>query len=332
MAMTQPTEKTADLLAAVLADLATVISGVTAGQFHDPTPCTGWDVQQLRDHALGWLAIFAAGFADPDGRAPRTSADGYTAPADAAGAAAEVRAASDTLIAAVRGGAASRPLWLGDSAMPGDMALSMILWEYLMHGWDLAQATGQPWSPPSAAAQESLNFAPAMLTDDYQGQDKPFGIRVQVPETAPPFDQLLGLSGRDPGWRQSAVAQALIARFRVDSFEPRHVPGIDGGWAGVMVFAKTFTAGITGEATTLFMSAGQEEGNRSYVATERITGHTDDGRKGSVIVQHGGLESDPGTWFGHIVPGSGTGDFAGWAGSARIIHDEQGPYFEIRLS
>jgi hypothetical protein len=80
------------------------------------------------------------------------------------------------------------------------------------------------------------------------------------------------------------------------------------------------------------MAAGTEEGSRSYVATERITGHTDDGQEGSVTVQHGGLESDPGTWFGHIVPGTGTGGFAGWAGSARIRHDDQGAYFEIQLA
>jgi hypothetical protein len=47
-----------------------------------------------------------------------------------------------------------------------------------------------------------------------------------------------------------------------------------------------------------------------------------------VTVQHGGLESGPGTWFGHIVPG--TGGFAGWAG--RIVHDAQGAYFEITLA
>jgi hypothetical protein len=45
-----------------------------------------------------------------------------------------------------------------------------------------------------------------------------------------------------------------------------------------------------------------------------------------------GLESDPGTWFGHIVPGTGTGGFAGWTGSARIVHDDQGAYFEINLA
>jgi hypothetical protein len=35
-----------------------------------------------------------------------------------------------------------------------------------------------------------------------------------------------------------------------------------------------------------------------------------DGREGTVTVQHGGLESNPGSWFGHIVPGTGTCDFA----------------------
>jgi hypothetical protein len=124
----------------------------------------------------------------------------------------------------------------------------------------------------------------------------------------------------------------LIARFTVDGFEPRQVTGLDADWVGVLTFAKTFTAGIKGQATTLFMSAGTEEGSRSYVATERITGRTDDGREGSVTVQHGGLESDPDTWFGHLVPGTGTGDFAGWSGQARIRHDDQGAYFEITLA
>jgi hypothetical protein len=123
----------------------------------------------------------------------------------------------------------------------------------------------------------------------------------------------------------------LIARFTVDGFEPRQVTGLDADWVGVLTFAKTFTAGIKGQATTLFMSAGTEEGSRSYVATERITGRTDDGREGSVTVQHGGLESDPDTWFGHLVPGTGTGDFAGWSGQAhparrsgRVLRDHPG--------
>ena len=124
----------------------------------------------------------------------------------------------------------------------------------------------------------------------------------------------------------------LIARFQVDGFEPRKVEGLNADWFTLMTFAKTFTSGIVGRSTTLFMSAGTEEGSRSYVATERISGRTDDGREGSVTVQHGGLESDPRTWFGHIVPGTGTGGFAGWSGPARIVHDDEGAYFEINLA
>jgi uncharacterized protein (TIGR03086 family) len=195
--MTTATEKTTDLLVAVLNDLEPVVGSISGEQLHEPTPCTELDVGQLRTHILGWLTTFAAGFADPGGQAPLDRLDGYTVPADPA---AEVRSASAAMAEALRGGAAGRPLRLGGSAMPGDMALSMILWEYQVHGWDLARATGQPWAPPAEAAEESLEFAPGMLTPDYQGDGKAFAPRVPVPATAPPLDRLLGLSGRDPGW------------------------------------------------------------------------------------------------------------------------------------
>ena len=123
----------------------------------------------------------------------------------------------------------------------------------------------------------------------------------------------------------------LIARFTVDSADPAQLPGLDHDWAGIMIFRKTFTAGITGTSATIFMASGQQEGSRAYVAAEQITGRAPHGREGSVTVQHGGLESDPDTWFGHIVPHTGTGGFDGWAGSARIRHDADGPFFEIRL-
>lgn len=126
------------------------------------------------------------------------------------------------------------------------------------------------------------------------------------------------------------LRMTLIARFSVTGFEPRQVSGLDADWVGVLTFDKSFTAGIIGTAVTVFMSAGTE-GTRSYVATERITGHTGDGREGSVTVQHGGQEADPASVFGHIVAGTGTGGFAGWAGSAVIRHDDEGAYFEIDL-
>jgi uncharacterized protein (TIGR03086 family) len=195
--MTTSTEQTADLLGAVLADLAPVVESITTEHLHDPTPCSEYDAEQLRDHILGWLTNFADGFADPGGQAPQASIEGYQSPADAA---AQVRSAADRLDRALRDGAADRPLRLGDSEMPGNLALGMILWEYQVHGWDLAQVTGQKWSPPVQATEESLNFAPNMLTEDYQGEGKAFGKRVEVPADASPLDRLLGLSGRNPDW------------------------------------------------------------------------------------------------------------------------------------
>jgi len=124
---------------------------------------------------------------------------------------------------------------------------------------------------------------------------------------------------------------ALVARFTVEDAQQTQPADFEADWVGLLIFTKTFTSGIIGTATTLFMSAGTEEGSRSYVATERISGRTDEGREGTFTVQHGGPESDPSTWFGHIVPKTGTGDFADWAGSARIQHGDVGAYFEIEL-
>ncbi|HEX3926084.1 MAG TPA: TIGR03086 family metal-binding protein [Streptosporangiaceae bacterium] len=190
-------EQTADQLRTVLDELADVVGAISPGQQDGPTPCTEYTVSQLRDHVLGWLTNFADGFADPGGQAPQADISEYHTAADPA---AEVRSASARLGQALRNGAAQRPLRLGEAAMPGEMALGMILWEYQVHGWDLARATGQKWSPPAKAAQASLSFAPAMLTDDYQGQGKAFAPPVDVPAGAPPLDRLLGLSGRDPAW------------------------------------------------------------------------------------------------------------------------------------
>jgi len=83
--MTTPTDRTADLLSAVLADLAPVMSGITPQQLINPTPCTELDVAQLRDHVLGWLDTFAAGFADAGGQAPRAGLADYQASADPEG-------------------------------------------------------------------------------------------------------------------------------------------------------------------------------------------------------------------------------------------------------
>jgi Protein of unknown function (DUF3224) len=124
----------------------------------------------------------------------------------------------------------------------------------------------------------------------------------------------------------------LVARFTVTEFEPTELKGIDDDWVGAVTMRKDFTAGIVGSSIAHFVSSG-EEGSRGYLAVERITGTLDDGRSGAFTVHRGALDHPAGdSSFGYIIPGTGTGDFADFAGPASIVHDDEGPYFVFELS
>ena len=128
------------------------------------------------------------------------------------------------------------------------------------------------------------------------------------------------------------TAETITARFDVTGWEPADLVGIDGDWVGAVVMRKAYTEGLVGESVAHFVSSGTEEGGRGYLAAERITGRLDDGRTGSLTVHHGALQHpDDASAFGHIIPGTGTGDFAGFRGRARIEHDERGAFFVFEL-
>jgi hypothetical protein len=126
--------------------------------------------------------------------------------------------------------------------------------------------------------------------------------------------------------------ETLTARFDVTGWDPAELAGIDGDWVGAVTMRKAYTSGLVGGSVAHFLSSGTEE-SRGYLAAERITGTLDDGRSGSFTVHHGALQhpSDDSA-FGYIVPGTGTGDFVAFAGPARILHDDQGPYFVFSLT
>lgn len=51
-----------------------------------------------------------------------------------------------------------------------------------------------------------------MLTPDYQGPGKSFADPVPVPDDAPAFDRLLGLSGRYPDWPRPTAEEEAATR------------------------------------------------------------------------------------------------------------------------
>jgi len=183
---------TSAALLRVLDQLAALLDEAADTSPTAPTPCAEFDFQTLRGHVVGWLTAFTDGYTSDD----HLCSDPESVTVEGSGAE-QVRRNAARLAEALPG-ALAHPLSIGDSAMPGDMAASMILWEYQVHGWDLAQAAGLPWSPDVDGLEASLMFAPNMLTPDFQGEGKIFGPAVDVPAEASAMDRLAAMSGRRP--------------------------------------------------------------------------------------------------------------------------------------
>jgi uncharacterized protein (TIGR03086 family) len=184
-------------LAPAAAEVARIVAGVRDDQLTDPTPCAGTSVAGMLDHLVGLtLAFRMAAEKKPMQGAPR---------ADAAQLSPDWRERLPqqlvALVAAWQQPAASEGMAeAGGAQLPAPMMGLVALNEVLVHGWDLAVATGQPYRPDPSAADRCLQLA-----DDFEkaapgARDSIYGPVVPVPDDAPPFDRLLGRTGRDPGW------------------------------------------------------------------------------------------------------------------------------------
>lgn len=84
---------------------------------------------------------------------------------------------------------------------------------------------------------------------------------------------------------------------------------------------KTYSGVMEGTSTAELTMCQPSDGSAGYVGTERFVGAVD-GRAGTFVIQHGAIMSPAGEHFwGHIVPGSGTGELAGISGTARLEHE-----------
>jgi len=127
----------------------------------------------------------------------------------------------------------------------------------------------------------------------------------------------------------------LIARFQVDGYEPRQVTGaFDADWFGLMTFREDLHLRDHRARHHAVHGRGQpgKDPGRTW-PPNGSPGAPAAGEEGSVTVQHGRPSSPiPISGSATSCRNTGTGGFAGWSGSARIRHDDQGAYFEIELS
>lgn len=84
---------------------------------------------------------------------------------------------------------------------------------------------------------------------------------------------------------------------------------------------KTYTGALAGTSTGELTTCVAADGSAGYVGTEKFRGALE-GVEGAFVLQHGATMSPSGPeFFGHVVPGSGTGGLAGISGSARLEHE-----------
>lgn len=179
-------------------EVARIVTGVRDAQLGDPTPCDGTPVSGMLDHLMGLSLAFRMG-------AEKTPlSGGAQASADALDPAwrSELPSRLDALAAAWRHptaweGTAS----VGGAQLPAPAMGNIALNEVLIHGWDLAVATGQEYRPDPAAVDACLQLVIGMnQPGNEELRNGQFGPVVPVPADAPALDRLLGLTGRSPAW------------------------------------------------------------------------------------------------------------------------------------
>ncbi|MGW0547426.1 TIGR03086 family metal-binding protein [Streptomyces altiplanensis] len=178
--------------------VARLLDGITDEQLSAPTPCEKYEVRHLLAHLVGLTAAFRDAAKKELG--PSTDTDpGAALPVLDDDWRTRLPRRLDELAAAWR----APDAWQGTTraggvTLPGDIAGRVALNEVVVHGWDLARATGQAYAPDAAALRSSYELLEP--TGDAPGDDGIFGAPVEVPGGAPLLDRVVARAGRSPSW------------------------------------------------------------------------------------------------------------------------------------
>lgn len=163
---------------------------ITPDAMARPSPCVGWDLRALLRHMNDSLkALHEAGDA---GRVELSSADSYGDPE--ADPVMTLRNRACTMLGAWTNADGRDWVTIEGCPVTGGVVTATGALEITVHGWDVAQAVGQPRPIPPALAEELLPLASLLVTD----ADRPgrFAAPLQVSPAAAPADRLLAYLGR----------------------------------------------------------------------------------------------------------------------------------------
>jgi uncharacterized protein (TIGR03086 family) len=184
-----------DLLPSALL-MARLLEGVRDDQLPLPTPCPDYTVADLCEHVVGLTAEFTLSAR----KSPAPEAPG---PVDGARLAGDWRRQVGTGLVALGEAWRQDGAWVGEThagpvTLPAPVTAEVALDELVVHAWDVAVATGQPYDPDPAAVETCLRFVASF--DAPADDGGLFGPPVPTTPDAPALDRLVALTGRDPRW------------------------------------------------------------------------------------------------------------------------------------
>lgn len=169
-----------------------IVREIAGDQWEASTPCEEWNVRELTNHVVAgnlWAGELAAGKTIDD---VGDGLDGDLLGEDPARAYEHsAKIASDVFKAP---GALEAPCAVSYGPVPGEVYAGHRFIDVLVHGWDLARATGQPTTLDPDLVQGAINVIEPQL--ELLRASGMFGTDVQVPEGADAETTLLAWLGR----------------------------------------------------------------------------------------------------------------------------------------
>jgi len=176
--------------------LAELLGGITDEQLTAPTPCPEYRLGDLLEHVSGLAWAFT------DAAAKTPGSGGQPPAGDASRLSPDWRTGIPEQLAALARAWTEPAAWegltrAGGVELPAEVMGMVALNELVVHGWDVARASGQPYTADQASLEVSLQI---VTPEEDGGSNGPFGPPVPVPADASLQDRVIGLSGRDPAW------------------------------------------------------------------------------------------------------------------------------------
>ncbi|MFI0410085.1 TIGR03086 family metal-binding protein [Actinomadura sp. 3N508] len=165
----------------------TSVQVVTPGMMSRPTPCASWNLEKLLLHLRDSLGALHDGISL--GRVAMLPEP--PAPDEDLVSAVRVRA-----VRLLRASLSPGPVEVGDRHLDGHLMAAAGAIEVAVHGWDIAQASGQGSPIPAELAEELLRICPLVIPE--APRHPLFADPVEPAPDAAAGDRLVAFLGRRP--------------------------------------------------------------------------------------------------------------------------------------